>query len=100
MKYSKREQQEAKNRLAQWVKPGDTIYTILRHRSASGMSRVVDLKKIEGSEVSSLAYNVAIALGWSYDRDREGLKVGGCGMDVGFEAIYNKIPGICLPLKG
>lgn len=30
-------------RLRDWIKPGDTLYTVMRHRAASGMSRSIDV---------------------------------------------------------
>ncbi len=69
------------------VKPGDTVY-ILRHRAASGMSRVIDLFVINDGEPSMLGFWVAGALGLPYDRKREGIKVNGTGMDMGFHVVY------------
>src|SRR5688572_7990389 len=37
------ERDEAAAELRKLLKPGDTVYTILRHRAASGMFRVIDL---------------------------------------------------------
>lgn len=94
--------QEAIDRLREWLKPGDTVYTQLKHVSRSGMSRVIQIVKIscrpetdiDGNagaqpEILYLGYNVAEALGWKYDRDREGVKVGGCGMDMGFHVVHS-----------
>ena len=39
----KAEQEEAIARLRNWIRPGDTLYTVLRHRAASGMSRSIDV---------------------------------------------------------
>lgn len=84
------EQTEAIERLRQWVKPGDTVYCVLRHVSKSGMSRVIDLNVFdkETGDVSHIGYNAALALGYGYDRKREGIKIGGCGMDMGFALVY------------
>lgn len=77
------------------LKPGDTIYTVLRHRSSSGMFRVIDLFVIRPDlwsgkqSIRSIGYLVADALGMSHDREREGIKVSGCGMDMGFNLVYN-----------
>lgn len=84
---------EAIARLADYLEPGDTVYCILRHRSASGMTRTVQLVTIEqdatrGPWVASLGYNAAAALALPYDRDREGVKVQGAGMDMGFWLVY------------
>lgn len=87
-----REQAEAIARLRVWLKPGDKLWTVLRHRSASGMSRTIDIVRLErnadGEErVSTYAWNAAKALGWRFDKARNGLKVQGCGMDMGFHTV-------------
>lgn len=82
--------------LRKLLKPGDTVYTVLRHRSASGMSRVIDVFVIRKTEYGRkeyeprrLAHMVARALGRTYDDRYEGVKSNGVGMDMGFELIYN-----------
>lgn len=47
MKKSEVEKAEAKARLLDTVKPGDTIYTVLRSVSRSGMFRRIDVYKLE-----------------------------------------------------
>jgi hypothetical protein len=90
MTTKEREKNEAIERLREWLKPGDVIYCVLRSVSRSGMSRVIDLKKVdENGAMLSLGYNAAIAMGDKYDRDRWGIKIGGCGMDMGFALVYN-----------
>src|SRR5690606_2034174 len=87
---SKQEQQEARERLRKYIKPGDTIYCILRHVSRSGMTRVIDLVTVrDDGEILHIGYNAAAALGWTYDREREGVRVSGCGMDMGFHLVYS-----------
>ena len=71
------------------VKEGDTVYTVLRHVSRSGMLRVIDLIAIRGNEPWHCGYNAAEVLGRSYDRNREGIKISGCGMDMGFALVYD-----------
>ena len=78
-------QQEAIDRLKKWIKPGDTIYTIVTGVARSGMSRTIRFFKISDGEILSLDYNVARALGWRI-KDR-GVHVEGCGMDMGFHAV-------------
>jgi hypothetical protein len=41
MKHSKAAQVEALAKLRDWIKPGDTVYTMLDHVSPSGMSRAI-----------------------------------------------------------
>ena len=85
---AKSERAEAVARLREWLKPGDTVYCVLRHVSRSGMSRVIQVVKPEGDDMVYLGYNVAAAIDAPYDRKREGVKMGGCGMDMGFALVY------------
>jgi hypothetical protein len=81
---------EAAARLREWLKPGDTVYCILRHKSASGMQRIIQLVKWdkEADRFLFLGYNAAAALGWTYSDSHEGVKVDGAGMDMGFHLVY------------
>lgn len=85
----KQEAAEAREQLAKHLKPGDTVYTILRHVSRSGMMRVVSLVQITDGEPWEISGLVAKAVGYPLDRNSFGVRVGGCGTDVGFDAVYN-----------
>ena len=81
---------EALARLHEWIKPGDTLHTILRSRSRSGMSRRISVVAVDRTD-GSLLYldgNVAHALGRSLSPKREGIRMDGCGMDMGFALVY------------
>lgn len=88
MRVSKQEREEALERLRKWIKPGDTLYTVLRHVSPSGMSRRIDVYLIEDNEPRFLSGNISKVLGYRL-HDKGGLVVNGCGMDMGFEVVYN-----------
>ena len=63
------------------------VYCVLRHVSASGMSRRIDFYVIRDNEPQYLTGLIGMAL--DYKRhDRGGLVIGGCGMDMGFHVIY------------
>ena len=88
-KKEKAEQQaNAVAKLREMLNPGDTVYTILRHRSRSGMSRRISTVAVIGGRIADLDYLVARALDYRVHRDG-GLIVGGCGMDMGFHVVYN-----------
>ena len=70
------------------LKPGDTVYTVLRHVSASGMSRRIDLYVIRGNRPEFLTGWVGKVLGYTHHKDG-GLLVGGCGMDMGFHLVHS-----------
>lgn len=91
--------QDACERLREWLTPGDTVYTILRHVSRSGMCRHISLvkpyiRKDEGEiDFLHLDYNVALALDYPEARNRlgghDGIRVSGCGQDMGFALVYD-----------
>ena len=80
---------EAISELRARLKPGQEILCVLRHVSRSGMQRVIDLKVIEGGEMRGLGWSAARAVGYQYDTKRDGAILNGCGMDMGFEFVYN-----------
>lgn len=63
----------------EYLKPGDTVYVILRHVSQSGMSRFVDLFVVKNNRPLRITWNAAKALATRYDRKHEAIYVGGCG---------------------
>ena len=84
------EQEEARTELRGMLTPGQRVYTILRQCSRSGMSRVIDLKIIDaGGDPRHIGRLAAVAMGDKYDHKRDGIKIGGCGMDMGFALVYN-----------
>jgi hypothetical protein len=83
------ERQKAIEELKKHIKPGDTLHTVVRHVSRSGMSRVIDVYKLVDGDALRFSWSVADAIGEPYDRKFEGVKVGGCGMDMGFHVVYN-----------
>jgi hypothetical protein len=97
MRAADREKQEAIDKLREWIKPGDTVYTILDHVSRSGMMRairvVIPYTREDGT-IDHLHpnYSVGKALGlrqWTRNgRRQDALVIGGCGMDMGFHLVY------------
>lgn len=71
------------------LKPGARVYTILRKKSASGMSRSISLFIIDGKDLACIDWAASRALGYPFDDKAGGLKVGGCGMDMGFHLVYS-----------
>ena len=88
MKYTKAEIEEAKESLRKLINVGDTVYTIVRHVSASGMSRVIDLYIMKDNQPIRISFTAAKLLE-GYDYKHEGCKAGGCGMDMCFHLVYN-----------
>lgn len=84
-------------RLRDWYPKGSTVYTVLRSVARSGMSREIGLvalrcgERLDGEkEIVALHPNYAASdvLGLRLNKDGDGLKIGGGGMDMGFELAY------------
>ena len=58
-KFSKSEIEQAKVDLREIIKPGDTIYTIVRHVSRSGMYRSISLFAMVGGELRDISLKAA-----------------------------------------
>lgn len=87
-KADKAEQQKAIAQLREWLKPGDTVYTILRNVSRSGMSREIGVAIMRDGSMLHPNYSVSKALDYRTGK-RDGIIMGGCGMDMGFALVYN-----------
>jgi len=64
----------------------NTVYGIVRHVSASGMSRDIDLYIIKDNRPVYLTGYASTILGYPMAKNR-GMKVGGCGMDMVFHCV-------------
>lgn len=84
-KISDAHKQECRDRLMFIIKPGDTIFCILRHVSRSGMQREISLFT---SDMRDIDHLVSPLLGNRIGK-HNGLIVGGCGMDMGFSLVYS-----------
>lgn len=84
------ERQEAKERLLGMIHPGDTVYTILRHVSRSGMQRVISLVVMVDGQPMDVSWMAARAIGCRFTNEKHyGIVTGGCGMDMGFHLVYS-----------
>lgn len=88
MKASEIERNEAIKRLREEIKPGETLCTILRHVSKSGMSRSISIVQIKKGQTFDWSYLIAKAIDEKIDQKHDGIKIRGVGMDMGFELVY------------
>ena len=88
MRVTAKERESAIEQLRRQVTKGATVYTVLRHVSRSGMSRLISCYVIIDGEPRWLDGFIARAGLFTMDRKREALRVGGCGMDMGFHVVY------------
>ena len=84
-----KERDEAIQELRELLKPGDTVYCVLRHVSRSGMMRAISPMIIQdGGAPWEISHLVCPALERKFHQKHGGVTVHGCGMDMGFELVY------------
>lgn len=84
-KTSQAERDAARDTLRGMFPIGATVRVRLDHVSRSGMTRDIVVMGPDGANVSRL---VATATGDRMSPYREAVRVGGCGMDMGFALVY------------
>lgn len=96
MKITEKERNELIKELKEMIGKSDanTLYTVLRHVSSSGMSRAISVFFIDNEQTPrNIDWYVERIL--HYKRSKhEGLTVSGCGMDMGFHVVYS----LCMAL--
>lgn len=97
MTHTKQEIMEAKQSLKRLIKPGSTVYTACTHVSRSGMMRYIKCYIVKKNEIVNIDWYIERVTGYK-SHDYKGLKVQGCGMDMGFHLVYSL--GRCLWPKG
>lgn len=90
---SKREQEEARTQLREWLPPGSTVYTVLRHVSRSGMMRAIDVYAFvpddNGLPCKLWLSRLVSKLTYSFSEKYEAIRADGCGMDMGYSIVNN-----------
>ena len=69
------------------LKPSQTVYTGLNSVSSSGMSRQISLYVVDNNQIRNITWLVGNILNLKIG-SKNGLVVGGCGMDMGFHVVY------------
>lgn len=82
------ELQNAKDKLISLLSDTDTIYTVLRSVSKSGLSRSISFYIIDNKEIININYYIKTLLDYKFNKTRDGLIVKGCGMDMGFHVVH------------
>lgn len=67
-----------------------TIYTALKHCSRSGMSRSISVYVVLHGRIVKLDHLISDLTNRKIDKNNGGVKIGGCGMDMGF-ALVNEM---------
>ena len=95
MKAAKAEYDEARAQVLAMLKPGDTVYAIVRSVARSGMSRRIDFYVKQGDDMRWLTpFMTRLGVmdeshaSWRKRGDYAGALIRGCGMDMCFESVY------------
>lgn len=77
--------------MTHYINEGDTIYTVLRSVASSGMSRTMSLKVAKDGKILDLTYYASVVLDYPLVEvnGSRAIRVGGCGMDMGFHVVYS-----------
>lgn len=76
--------------LIQWIRrTRPIIYTQLEHVSQSGMFRRISVCIIKNNKPIWINGLVSKLTGYDEDKRKDGLRVSGCGMDMGFAVVYD-----------
>ena len=72
-----------------WIKrTRPTVYTVCKHVSSSGMLRVIDCFVIRDNKPINVSHLIEAYGLYKRDKRRNGVRVSGCGMDMGFAVVY------------
>ena len=83
------ERAKALEYLREYLKPGDTVYTVLRHVSRSGLSRSISpIVILAGGKPYDVAHLAARVFGLPFDRDNGGVKTTSDGHSLVYELSY------------
>lgn len=79
--------EQTKAELRTILKPGDEVLCFLRSVSSSEMSRVISFYVVQGNTLRDITLPISWALDYP-EHPKGGLKVTGCGMDMGWHVVY------------
>lgn len=82
-------QDDAIDLLRQYLPSGSEALLVLEHVSQSGMARDIKVYANHGTGPYHLSHLVEAAGLGKRRKNRDGVRVGGCGMDMGFHLVYN-----------
>jgi len=71
------------------LKPKQTIFSIIRHVSTSGMTRHIAFFYIDMNRPCWITYDIHKLLGYKMNKYHDAIVVGGCGMDMAFSVVDN-----------
>ena len=64
------------------------VYTKVNHVSNSGMFRLISCYVMINNQPMNIDWHIEKLGLYKRDKKREGLRISGCGMDMGFDVVY------------
>ena len=71
------------------LRADQTIYSIIRHVSKSGMSRHISFFYIDNQRPYWITHDIHQLLGYKMNKYHDAIIVGGCGMDMAWSVVNN-----------
>jgi len=66
----------------------DRIYCILRSVTKSGTCRSISFHVVDNNKnILNINYYISVILGYKFNKAYDGLRIEGCGMDMGFHVV-------------
>lgn len=78
--------EQSRKTLLTMLKPGQTVFTVCRSVSSSGMSRRISLYIVHDGDMRCLDHAAADVTGYK-NSEKGGLTLTGCGTDMGFHLV-------------
>ena len=80
---------DLKETMKKWIKEGDTVFTICRQVSRSGMYRHISVVVLRDGSPLHISSDVASLLDYPFKQKTHAVGVSGCGMDMGFHLVHS-----------
>lgn len=87
MKRTSEEKERELKKLQDWIKPDQKVWTKVTHIAQSGMSRSIEPYIVVGRDIINITYSVSVVLDLSIDQRHGGVRLSGCGMDMGYDLV-------------
>ena len=87
MKRTSEEKERELKKLQDWIKPDQKVWTKVTHIAQSGMSRSIEPYIVVGRDIINITYSESVVLDLPIHQRHGGVKIPGCGMDMGFKLI-------------
>jgi hypothetical protein len=79
---------EAIAELRELLPIGSEVYTVLEHRTGTGTTRWLKVYTVRNGGIRHISHTVSLVTGYPRTAGRDGVKIGGTGMDMGWDLVH------------